>query len=88
LFTVRSGHYLGEAIDWFVERDINLWCIQYNPQQAHWSQSNKCYAELYIDDAAFGCPLITPEGFHRPCVDWIKVRKYFGLEVLYYDKVK
>jgi hypothetical protein len=74
LFTMRSGYYLGEAMTWFLLRDIPLWGAQYNPEQARWSQSNKCYAELYIDDASFGCPLIKPDGFHRPCVDWSKVK--------------
>jgi hypothetical protein len=75
LFTMRSGYPLGEAISWFIAFDIPLWGIQYNPEQAAWSQSNKCYAQLYIDDAAFGCPLIHPEGFKRPCVDWSIVSK-------------
>jgi hypothetical protein len=75
LFTMRSGYHLGEAISWFEILGIPLWGIQYNPEQTKWSQSNKCYAELYIDDAAFGCPLIKPEGFNRPCVDWLKVRE-------------
>jgi len=75
LYTMRSGHHLGAAIDWFKENDIELWGIQYNPQQARWSQSNKCFAHIYIDDAAFGCPMIRPEGFSRPCVDWSAVRK-------------
>ncbi len=77
LFTMRSGYHLGQAIDWFSEKEIQLYGVQYNPTQAKWSQSNKCYAQLYIDDAAFGCPLILPKGFYRPCVDWIKVKEYF-----------
>ena len=70
LFTMRSGKPLGEALEWFKEKGIYLWGAQYNPDQAKWSQSNKCYAEIYIDDAALGCPLILPDGFVRPCVDW------------------
>jgi hypothetical protein len=80
LYTMRSGHYLGEAISWFREKEILLWGIQYNPEQASWSQSNKCYAHLYIDDAAFGCPLIEPADFARPCVDWLAVRRKFNLD--------
>jgi len=30
----------------------------------------KPFAQLYIDDLAFGCPLITIEGFHNKVVDW------------------
>ena len=77
LFTMRSGHKLGEAIEWFETHDIPLWGIQYNPTQHRWSQSNKCYAQVYIDDAAFGCPLVHPEGFSRPCVDWVKVAETY-----------
>jgi hypothetical protein len=73
LFTMRSNIGLVDAIGWFKERNIPLYAIQFNPEQNSWSTSNKCYAELYIDDAAFGCPLIHPEGFNRPCVDWTKV---------------
>jgi len=54
LFTMRSGTPLTEAVNWFLERRIPLWGVQFNPDQARWSASNKCYAELYIDDAAFG----------------------------------
>lgn len=42
-----------------------------NPTQKNWApDSKKQYAHIYVDDAAFGCPLIQPEGFARPCVDW------------------
>jgi trehalose-6-phosphatase len=75
LFTMRSGYHLGEAISWFEIFGIPLWGIQLNPEQASWSQSNKCYAEMYIDDAAFGCPTIHPKGFKRKCVDWRKVKE-------------
>ena len=75
LFTMRSGHELDAAIDWFNDYEIPLYGIQYNPTQTAWSSSNKCYAQLYIDDAAFGCPLVHPEGFARPCVDWLVVLK-------------
>lgn len=70
LFTMRSNIGLFEAMEWFKKKEIFLWGVQYNPNQAGWSQSNKCYAEIYIDDSAFGCPLIFPSGFARPCVDW------------------
>jgi len=30
----------------------------------------KPFAQLYIDDLAFGCPLIKLEGFHNKVVDW------------------
>jgi len=78
LFTMRSdrpnGNFLTDAVNWFKENDIELYGIQYNPTQSLWTTSNKCEANLYIDDAALGCPLIYNER-ERPYVDWYKVRE-------------
>ena len=71
LFTMRSGLQLDEAIEWFSTNNIPLYGIQYNPSQASWTSSNKCYAQLYIDDAALGCPLRgRMVAGDRPYVDW------------------
>lgn len=75
LFTMRSGQGLEDAIKWFMVNEVRLHGVQYNPNQASWTASNKCYAQLYIDDAALGCPLITTKGVKRPFVDWIQVEK-------------
>lgn len=76
LFTMRSGVSLHEAVEWFKKNDIQLYGIQYNPTQTSWTSSNKCYAHLYIDDAALGCPLIFDESrCIRPFVDWLEVYK-------------
>lgn len=77
LWTMRSGKALEEAEQWFKKNEISLWGSQRNPEQDSWTNSPKCYAQLYIDDAAFGCPLVFPKDFTRPCVDWLKVRKFF-----------
>lgn len=69
-----TGNFLQDAIDWFGENDIPLLSAQYNPTQKNWTTSNKCYAHLYIDDAALGCPLIYGD-HEKPYVDWIAVRK-------------
>ena len=63
LWTMRSdgrntGDVLISAVQWFADNDIPLYGINENPNQKSWTQSPKVYAELYIDDAAFGCPLI------------------------------
>ena len=79
LFTMRSGSFLTDAVEWFKRREIPLWGVQYNPNQTGWTSSNKCFAEMYIDDSAFGCPLIHPPKFLRPCVDWLKVQEHFGI---------
>ena len=38
-----------------------------------WTTSPKAFAHVYIDDAAYGCPLLHPPGFHRPCVNWAAI---------------
>jgi hypothetical protein len=75
LYTMRSGIGLHNALQWFIENEIRLYGVQFNPTQASWTSSNKCYAQLYIDDAALGCPLEFPMDGKKPYVDWKKVRK-------------
>jgi len=74
LLTMRSDNYLDQAIQFLKDRGIEFWAINSNPDQIHWTNSNKVYANLYIDDTALGCPLIEPDD-ERPHVDWKKVRK-------------
>ena len=74
LYTMRSGKELDAAINWFSNNEIKLYAAQYNPTQKDWTSSNKCYAQLYIDDAALGCPLERdPIISSRPFVDWVIV---------------
>jgi len=81
LNTMRSGVELMEAVNWLYDRGVVLSGINENPNQKEWTDSPKVYGHIYIDDAAFGCPLIRPEGFKRPCVDWQKVyNQFFGLK--------
>jgi len=69
-----AGRFLGDAVEWFKENDIPLYGIQRNPTQG-WTLSPKAYANLYIDDAALGCPLQHDREYcDRPYVDWNKVR--------------
>lgn len=70
-----GGKYLTDAVNWFRDNGIELWGIQRNPEQGSWTHSPKAYAQLYIDDAALGCPLMSvPSHCDRPFVDWAKVR--------------
>lgn len=72
--TMRSGKELDKAVKWFEENGIKLYGIQTNPTQKNWTTSPKCYAELYIDDAALGCPLsFDKELSDRPFVNWVAV---------------
>ena len=79
LNTMRSGQYLQNAIDWFAKNNIPLYGANHNPDQKAWTDSPKVYADLYIDDAALGAPLIYPIG-GRPYIDWAKVRAFLVKE--------
>ena len=71
LNTMRSGKELQDAIHWFNKNGIELYGVNENPTQKHWTTSPKVYAHMYIDDAAFGCPLRNvPDFSDRPFVDW------------------
>lgn len=71
-----TGRLLDDAVNWFKTNKIPLHGIQTNPTQHHWTKSPKCYAQLYIDDAALGCPLKYDKAIcNRPFVDWQAVRK-------------
>lgn len=72
LFTMRSGETLDVAVKWFSDNDIPLFGINTNPTQGTWTKSPKAYANMYIDDAALGAPLVHTEG-SRPWIDWDKV---------------
>ena len=71
----EGGKYLTDAVEWFAKNEIPLWGIQANPEQHTWTHSPKAYAQMYIDDAALGCPLIYTNEIERPFVDWHKVGK-------------
>ena len=71
LNTMRSDKELQDAVNWFKKNGIELYGVNENPTQKRWTNSPKVYAHMYIDDAAFGCPLINaPELSNRPFVDW------------------
>lgn len=88
LWTMRSDHrseihspeghkadrsYLDEAIQFCRGNGVEFWSHNENPEQGSWTKSPKAYAQIYIDDAAFGCPLVYPDTGVRPYVDWSKV---------------
>ena len=71
LWTMRSGHPLAEAVEWCALNGIELYGINNNRTQKHWTSSPKCYANLYIDDCGLGIPLLRmPAISDRPFVDW------------------
>jgi len=80
----KSGTYLSDAIEWFNINEIPLFGINENPEQKSWTTSPKPYCNLYIDDAALGCPLIRDEGLSsRPFVDWFAVNAFLILHGYY-----
>lgn len=75
LFTMRSGKELQDAVLWFKQNDIELYGVNTNPTQKAWTNSPKAFANLYIDDAALGCPLVHDIRLsHLAFVDWVSVR--------------
>lgn len=79
LWTMRgtnSNNTLSDAVKWFMVNKIELWAVNENILQLQWTNSKKQYANLYIDDAALGCPLIFDKTkSDRPFVDWAKVEQ-------------
>jgi len=55
-----TGLFLDDAVNWFKENDIPLYGINENPTQKNWTNSQKAYGHLYIDDCALGCPMNYP----------------------------
>ncbi len=74
LWTMRDKSALFNAVQWFKKNEIPLFGVQRNPNQHEWTDSPKCYASLFIDDAALGAPLIYEDG-QRPYIDWKKVEE-------------
>lgn len=76
LNTIRSGKDLEDAVEWFKKNEIPLYGVNQDPGQRRWTSSPKVHADLYIDDAALGCPIkYDPAVSDRFFVDWEKVRK-------------
>lgn len=76
LWTMRSdgrpdhGDVLTQALEFCNSHGIEFYGVNSNPDQG-WSSSPKAYAHIYIDDAAFGCPLAeNPRVGGRMYVDW------------------
>lgn len=63
---------LSDALLWSSEENIKWIGINKSPANQDWTDSNKQFADLYIDDMALGCPLRVCEGY-PPFVDWKEV---------------
>lgn len=71
-----AAYFLQHAVNWFAAKEIPLFGANANPEQVSWTDSPKAYAQIYIDDAALGCPL-REIGHSRPYVDWLRVAEWF-----------
>ncbi len=76
LWTMRSdgesqGPVLTDAVNFCRKNGIEFFGVNGNPQQSEWTQSPKAYANVYVDDAAYGCPLRKSGKMGaREMVDW------------------
>lgn len=70
----ENGPVLTDAVEFCRKNGIEFFGVNVNPGQASWTGSPKAYAHVYVDDAAYGCPLRHSGKFgSRPMVDWSKV---------------
>jgi hydroxymethylpyrimidine pyrophosphatase-like HAD family hydrolase len=74
LYTMRSEERLVQAVEYMEENGIELYAVNDNPTQKHWTKSPKIFCNLYIDDAALGTPLIFYKN-GRAHVDWAEVEE-------------
>lgn len=76
LLTNRYDDLLSEAVAWFNDNGIPLFGVNNNPIQARFTKSPKIYADIYIEDRAVGCPVITNNPYisKAPFVDWKEIR--------------
>lgn len=73
------------AINWFQKNNIPLWGINEHPTQKGWTTSPKVYANLYIDDAALGIPLIEDKTISmKPFVNWKEVDRWLFMHNFYH----
>jgi hypothetical protein len=77
LWTMRSPDRvdgtdpLRDAVEYCRKQGVEFFGVNENPEQRDWTSSPKAYAHVYIDGAAFGCPLReSPRAGARPYVDW------------------
>ena len=68
--TVHGGDYLADAVNFCKAHGIEFWAHNANPEQLSWTGSPKAYAQIYIDDAALGCPLKPDSSGERDMVNW------------------
>lgn len=85
LHTMRSDEKLEEAATFLKNQGVELWGLNMNPEQKSWTNSTKPYCNIFVDDAALGCPLaFNPKISNRNFVDW----KIVGPQLLNWAKME
>lgn len=67
----KEGPVLTDAVEFCRKNGVEFWGVNQNPDQS-WSKSPKAYANIYVDDAALGCPLKFPHR-GRGFVNWSQI---------------
>lgn len=70
LWTMRSGETLDDAVEYCRANGVEFDAVNQGLGDRNWTSSNKAHANVYIDDAAFGCPLVPGQDSKRGMVDW------------------
>ena len=75
LWTMRSdgqesGDVLQQAIDFCKENGVEFSSHNEGEDDREWTTSPKVHAHIYVDDAAFGCPVKPATETDRPMVNW------------------
>lgn len=83
LDTMRSGEYLQQAIRWCKENGIEFYSIGKDKGQENWTSSNKCHADISIDDRNLGVPLLAQNvvDWHKVCFLLLDFFKENGIEI-------
>lgn len=67
----QSGDVLSEAVEFCRQNGVEFDSVNCGVDDRNWTTSQKIHANVYVDDCAFGCPLVeSKEMGARPMVDW------------------
>lgn len=66
----RDGDVLTDAVEFCGMHGITFFGINKNPEQHTWTASPKAYAKIYLDDAAYGVPLVKDPNGGKSYVNW------------------
>ena len=89
LWTMRGGITLKQAVEFCRKNGVVFFGVNENSLQKSWTDSPKCYAHVYVDDAAFGCPLKdNPRAGGRRYVDWSVVGPAVKADMLLAEKYR